>query len=372
MPNDFVTDENPDVFIHLHDRGEMPDYVLNSDLLTPGECGALADVAFADPTNRSFPCHTKAACWESAAYFAGRGFEDEAVRGNIEKMAAVHGIKDDVQRVFDLFDAEYTKEATADEEPEERKYALSIDFEGVNDRGVVDFFPINNQIECVTSSEKAASAYAAGNLPLPMLYKAAGAICEASTDLSELDPMIVSLGHTHANRFPDPNSFEYMLNMRKYAGVADLAPYEEVMHVMAESLEKSASVEDAVALAESAASEVWSLDSQNGLKYDNDFANPYAMVFPEHSPRLSELDDYSANVVKVAGVDVPVTDFLNMREDDIERVFSKGIQDTIKEAKACVTGERSMEKAAAASEKVATLSQDAQKILLATLAGIGW
>lgn len=367
MPNDFVTDENPDVFIHLHDSGAMPDYVYNADVITPGECSALADVAFADPNTRSFPCHTKAACWESAAYFAGRGMEDDNVKENIEKMASIHGIEDDVKAVFDHFESEYAKEASSEEEPEEKKYALSIDFEGEGGRDVVNYFPINNQIECVMSSEKAAAAFRANTLPLPMLFKAANMIVAAAEDPNELDPAIASLG---TPRFPDPNAFEYMLNMRKYAGVRDLSPYEEIARVIDSTLEKAASVEEAIELAASAANEVYLNDLNNGIHYKNGMEDPFSMVFT--GPRLSELDEFNASTVKVAGVRVPVTDFLNLRDDDIERIFSKGIQGTIKAAKERVSGERSIEKAAAASEKVATLSSDAQNILLATLAGIGW
>ena len=91
MPSiDFVTANNPAIFGYLQEKDAIPGYVLSSNKITKEEVDRLDKVAFANQAERLYPCHTKEACWESAAYFAGSGESDANVKANIEKMASFH------------------------------------------------------------------------------------------------------------------------------------------------------------------------------------------------------------------------------------------------------------------------------------------
>lgn len=369
MPIDFVHDENPDVFLYLRNEGMMPEYVSNSDVFRPGDCDSLADVAFADQDNRLFPCHTKAACWESAAYFAGRGLEDDKIKAQIEKMASVHNITEDVQAVFNKFEEEYTKAAATEvvEAPEE-KFALILDWDGVNSNGVQAFYPVTTHDDCVESSEKAASAYQAGSLPLPVFYQVASNIVKAASAdaLDELAPVVRRFG---TDRLPDPYGAEILLGMRKEAGV-NVAPYVAIAKELQRVVRAAESVDMAKQAASNAARLIFHLDQQNGIQYNSSMKDPYSVIFS--GPLAADMEKFAASTVDILGIDVPVTDFLNLSDNRIDSSFSKNVASVVKEAKACLEGELAAEKTAAAAEKLRTLDEAARKMVLVVAADTGW
>lgn len=369
MPTDFVHSENPEVFSFLHGEGLMPDYVINSDVITPDDCEQLSDRAFADSSNRLYPCHTKAACWESAAYFAGTGQEDERVKSAIEKMAAVHHIEDDVRTVFNKFEQEFDKAAAAAQQPAEERFALTLDWEGVEGKeGTQNLYPIATEMQCLRSGEKAASDYRCGKLPFDVFHKVATNIVAAHP--GNVEDLPADVQHYGAGRLPDPYAGSIFIQMRKQAGVA-VEPYEAVLEEMRQATELDITPEEMMEYGVKAASLMRELDKLNGItKYSFKMKDPYDILFT--GPSVKDVEKHAAAHVEVLGIQVPVTDMVNVSDAKIDRCFSTKVATVVKEAKAILAGANSMEKSAAASAKLAELDESARKSFLTVLAEVGW
>lgn len=366
---DYVEANNPAIFSYLNEQGLIPEYVMKSACVTSEETDGLNSVAFADQYNRAYPCHTKSACWQSAAWYAGNHEDAPHVKANIEKMAAFHGIEKDVQAVFNCFESEFNKVAHT-EIVEEPQYALSLDFGGDFGRGVQNHYPINSYNEVIRSGEAAAEDYVGSMLPMPIMRKVASSLMKAANEYQvpaeEMPAVVCRFG---IQRLPDPYAAQVLVGIRKQANVA-IDPYIELISTLQDAMTKIASHEDAIALADVAAAEMFDLDYDNGIRYSNRMPNPYDIIFT--GPTLSDMEKFAANTVDILNVPVPVADFLNLSDEKIDAVFSQKLGAVIKEAKSRVSGSPDMEKTAAAEELISTLPPEATKILLATLADVGW
>lgn len=361
---DFTEDNNPDLLLYLDEQNVIPDYVRSGNMITKAACADLSEKAFADPTHRLYPCHTKAACWLSAAHFAGKGNGDATIKENILKQAKFHEIEEDVNAVFDLLEPKQEKKAAA--EPQE-KYALSVDWEGLGGRGVEHYYPIDNSINVMLSSERAAGDYDSGRLPLPYLRKAARAIVEAARELTgdtlTLDPTIIKYGSV---RTPDPYAASIILSgSRKSAGV-DVSAYTNIMDALASELEKCAAFDTMMALADAAAQQVYHLDKEAGIEYGSIYQDPYTILYCGPTPE--DIEKVAAAHVDIRGVKVPTADFINLSDNKIDQTFRKEAAEVIKQAKETVKGTPTAEKTASASTLIRNLNEDAQKVLLCTLA----
>ena len=374
--NDYVGDNNPAILTFAHSNGLLPDYFLDSEQITAENTKNLYKVAFADQENRKFPCHTKAACLHSAIWYAANNMNEPEIKSGIEKLAAVHGISDDVNKVFDAFGSVIEKAAAAIKEDNEaamEKYALSIDFEGFRGRGVENFYPINNPAEINDSADKAYKDYCKGNLPLPAFRKAAHAITKAAEEHGmlheEIDPTVTGVG---ADRLPDTDFAESCLAMRKQAGVENLEPYKAILAEVVEGIEKVASsAEELIEIGEAAAEAMYKLDVSNGIvKYSNALMDPYTMLFS--GPTVDEFLKEAAQCVNLRGVHVPIVDLMNISDSKIDKMFSPGAGEIVKAAKKMLEGENSIQKCAAASAHLEQLTKEASNILLKMLAGVGW
>ena len=374
--NDYVGDNNPAILTFAHSNGLLPDYFLDSEQITAENTKNLYKVAFADPENRKFPCHTKAACLHSAIWYAANNMNEPEIKSGIEKLAAVHGISEDVTKVFDAFGSVIEKAAAAIKEDNEdtmEKYALSIDFEGFRGRGIENFYPINNPAEINDSADKAYKDYCKGNLPLPAFRKAAHAITKAAEEHGmlheEIDPTVTSVG---ADRLPDTDFAESCLAMRKQAGVENLEPYKAILAEVVEGIEKVASsAEELIEIGEAAAEAMYKLDVSNGIvKYSNAVMDPYTMLFS--GPTVDEFLKEAAQCVNLRGVHVPIVDLMNISDSKIDKMFSPGAGEIVKAAKKMLEGENSIQKCAAASTHLEQLTKEASNILLKMLAGVGW
>lgn len=367
---DYVEANNPAVFSYLNEQGLIPEYVMNSACVTSEETEGLNKVAFADPYNRAYPCHTKSACWQSAAWYAGNHCDQPHVKSAIEKLAAVHGIEKDVEAVFNCFETEFNKVASDELITSEPKYALTLDFGGDFGRGVQNHYPINSYNEIIRSGETATDDFRNGLLPMPIMRKVASALIEAAEELEvpyeELPKDVRTYG---VQRLPDPYAAQVLIGIRKQAGAA-VEPYTEIMGMLQKAMTKVASHAEAISVANIAAEEIFDLDHDNGIRYSNKMPDPYGIIFT--GPTLGEMEKFAASTVDIMNVSVPVTDFLNLSDDTINAVFSQQLGNVIKEAKARVAGNPDMEKTAAAEELLSTLPPEASKILLATLADVGW
>lgn len=370
MPNiDFVTDQNPSVYLFMRDRDMLPDYVLKSNKITTEDTAALDKVAFADQANRLYPCHTKSACWQSAAYFASKHEDNARLKGVIEKMAAHHGIAEDVQKVFEAFEDEFKKAAAADTGVEKKAYALELDMGGFQGRGVEKFYPINDKFEIVRASEDSTADYKHGTIPMYAMRKIAfnimGAAEEQGVSCNELTAQVQHLG---TRRLPDPYAAETLVGMRKRAGV-DVGPYTQAVKDLQEKIAGLGAME-AIEAADDTAKDLYFMDKEAGIKYNKDQLDPYALLFT--GPTLADLEKAAATTVSIKGINVPVEDVVNLSDSTIDKVFSKASGDVIKQAKTLVSGDSTVGSCVEAAELIGGLDDGVQKVLLGTLANTAW
>lgn len=367
---DFVSDNNPSVFSYLIDNDMVPDYVLESRPVTQEECDGLDKVAFADQYNRLFPCHTKEACWQSAAYTAGKFITDDSLRSSIVKAASLHGIEDDVKTLFDHFQEAMDKRASEEQQEPMQKYALVIDFQGEHGKQKEGFYPVNGADEVYASAIKLDQDYHRGFMPIAQMRKVAFAVVEAAEEtnlpLAELPDTVLRFGE---NRLPDADTARLTIGCRKKANV-DMKPYNILMEGLCEEMNKAATHTEGIAIAEKIASALVQLDQKNHIIYSASQPDPFELIFT--GPTVSDMRKAAAQCVTIAGIELPSVDFLNIADTTVDRTFSAREAGVIKAAKEVLSGTPSIEKRAAAEEKLLTLGDESAKVLLTVAANTGW
>lgn len=368
---DFVTDKNPDIFIELYNQGVTPDYVLDSDRYSEEDIDKLNRVAFADQEHKLYPCHTKAACWQSAAHFIGRQKDDKDIAACIEKMAAYHGITEDVNKIKPALGLDKVEELEkkASEETPEENYALTVDFGDFENRGVQSFYPVNNYAQVIQASDDATEDFRAGKMPMGVMRKVAYIISNAADEMGvpmmELTAEVKSFGTKAA---PDPNTAMLKLASRRNLGI-DMTPYETAITNLNNSM-AGVSYDDAINMANMVAEQLCLMDKSAGVRYSAQVPHPYALLFC--GPTKADIEKAASSTVSILGINVPVVDLVNTRVSDIETRFTKEAAETIKTAIDTVRGDCTIEKSAAASNMIAGLSEEAQQEFLSILADVAW
>ena len=133
---DIIQDNLHATLYHVCKDG-APEYVVKSRMLTKQAAEKIPDALFADRTNRRYPIDTKANTWLSAAYFAKTAEQDnystkvmkDYVESVIKLAADKHGIRKDVDEVFERYSRKPVEKTAADDEsnygwPSERKYPM--------------------------------------------------------------------------------------------------------------------------------------------------------------------------------------------------------------------------------------------------------
>ena len=131
----------------LHKLGklvELPDFVKSAAPATREAVAALPITGFADPVNRKFPVHTKAAAFMSQLYFleARHRYPSQraaAVQDKLSKAAAYWGISDTVKTAANSWEKAHNG---AVGELADSDYAIVVDYEGEKRR----LFPIHSEI----------------------------------------------------------------------------------------------------------------------------------------------------------------------------------------------------------------------------------
>lgn len=132
-----ITEDNLHATLYHICKDGAPDYVTQSRMLTKQASAELPDALFADRTNRRYPIDTKANTWLSAAYFAKTAEADnyssktmkDYVESVIKLAADKHGIRKDVDEVFERLRAKPIEKTAADDDsnygwPSEKKYPM--------------------------------------------------------------------------------------------------------------------------------------------------------------------------------------------------------------------------------------------------------
>ena len=109
----------------------MPDYVKEAAVTDPEQVAKLPNTVFADPVNRKFPLHTKAAAWLAQTYFTeSRHLYPTAdvvtVQGKITKAAQYWQIEEHVKEAKEALES---KQAAASPDLPDGEFALVVKHE---------------------------------------------------------------------------------------------------------------------------------------------------------------------------------------------------------------------------------------------------
>lgn len=367
--SDYLDNNNPGIFNYATTQGLFPDWALDSDMPSSDSVKELHNNAFANPYTREYPCHNKAATIMSAVWDAANHSEPELVTQNIKKMAAAHGISEEVENVYNHFEQAFmAKEASAMPAPVARQYALSIDHEGQNGLGVEGYYEITYPDDVILSAEKAASDYRYGNLGDVPMRKVASAIMDAVAHFNvPMDEIPLSVQTFGAPRIPDP--YEAAYNIQEFAKSAGVSPdpYMAVVGALANMLEKASSVQEYVTLGDLAAERLVELNTQNRL-FPKEASSPIRLIFC--GPTYEEVFAKAASVVPIMGIPVPKNVVLALGDDVIDVNFSKEAAATIKEAKNTLNQGDYIDYAEQASQNINKLPESASRHLLGLLSEV--
>jgi hypothetical protein len=138
---DVTDDRSHQIMFKLSRLLEFPDFVKNANTLEADDVAKLPQQVFADPVNRKFPCHTKAATWLSQLYFLESCHnyptrQSSEVQERINKAAAYFAISDMVKEAADLWNEHNTPTQTI----ADKDYAMVF----TRDGETIRHLPINN------------------------------------------------------------------------------------------------------------------------------------------------------------------------------------------------------------------------------------
>ena len=320
---DFVTDFNPTGLYRVFGAVEAPAYVDDAGVFTPESISTLHKTAFADPSKREFPCHTKAASWLSAAYFFGSGLTDPSVEESIKTACQIHNI--DIEPIMAQREV-VIKEAS--ETPEFKTHALEVDFEGEDGRGLERYYSIKIASQVEDSARNLLNDFDSGKLPEDWFVRASREIVKAAsiTGLPEdrLHDRIKAAGVDHIF---DLGTALRMAETRAWAGV----PAEGVELYKAAAIGASEDIGN-----EDCWMTLWGdLDRTNHVKYSRTVMEPHRAFYA--GPATSQIEKLAREVVVLDDVMIPKAVVTKPSEDSIRQRFTKQAVDVLldMQKKAC-------------------------------------
>lgn len=359
--SDYIGLNNPAVFSYANEAGLVPDYFADAVIPDEDSIKDLNPIAFANPYEKTYPCHTKVACVMSAIWNAANG-DQEGLSGTIKEHAKALGIENDVDKIYSHFADTMSKAAAAAEVVPEPKYALELDFQGRNGMGTQGYYPITNQYEIEKSARTLASDYQRGTIPGSMMRKLAMTIAAAAEDMSNFP---VTVQRFATPNLPDPYAATVMFSYRnKEAGVNN-AEYMQILNGLKTSMEKAASIQEAIDAGERAVEALYELDARNRLqpRWED---SPTAMLMCGPTPY--ELQKAAASRVYICQVPVPVAAIAGLGDTMLEQQFSKAAAEHLKLARARVLDSPTPEDTTYAGEQIGALPLEVQHRLLQILA----
>jgi hypothetical protein len=119
---DIFQDSTKAVFADICNRVEVPQFVLDSEVVEKQATYDYRDTLFADNMRRRFPIDSPANTWVSAAYFAKTAELDykdretrEYVEANIKRAAKTYGVEDAVEKVMQAIRTPEQEKSAADD-----------------------------------------------------------------------------------------------------------------------------------------------------------------------------------------------------------------------------------------------------------------
>jgi hypothetical protein len=321
---DYVTSQNPKPLYRIDELVGTPAYVEQAPVITKEATEKLCNAAFAHPSKREFPCHTKVATYLSYAYLMGSTKTPDAkLVANIKSAGAAFGITADLEKIDTAVAG--VKSASVPE----KLFALPAGT--VEKHADTNFYPLNDAIEIEASAHQLLNDRK--RMSAGIFHKAATAIVKAAAQYPGcvLPEKVAAAG---VDRYPD---FEYAT---KIAGNRRfVVKHPEALELYAD-LVKVASASDADA--EKVASLWEELDQRLGVKYENGIVDPYAAIY-SGTPK-AEVEKLASEVVIISDVPVPMSVIAKLPDEGFSQRFSAKTASQLlawkKEAKAAVASAR--------------------------------
>lgn len=368
---DFLQDKTGGILDYAFQNDLLPDFVKEASMPTLNDVQDLKDNAFANPIERSYPCHTKEATVLSALYAAANN-EDDGILDNIKKMASAYEVDSITNPIFEHFENTFTKIASEKEEAETPiiKFALSLQDENGN---VSNHYNISTKEDTLVSIKHLDKDFYCGGISPKHIRKIAKVVLDAAEEYGVAKEYIPSRLIKYAEtRMPDVALANSLVSLRKNANtVQSLDAYESVVDELSGALSSSSMTESEIlSLGDNAVSQLIDLDNQYNIKYASDQPEPFDIIFS--GPSLKSFEKFAAEHVRINAIPVPVVDLVNLSQEKIDTMFTKQSAAIINTAKEKLQGELTVEKSASAATTLQELSPESTKLLLTTLANIGW
>lgn len=358
--SDYIGINNPAVFAYANAAGIVPDYFADAVIPDEASISELNPVAFANPYEKTYPCHNKVACVMSAIWNAANG-DQEGLEDTIKGHARALGIENDVDKIYSHFSETMDKAAAEAEVVPEPKYALELESQGANGPSTHGYYPITNQYEVEKSARTLASDYQRGTISDSIMRKLAMTIAAAAEDMSNF-PIAVQRFATP--NLPDPYAATAMFSYRnKHAGVNN-AEYMQILNGLKNSMEKAASIQEAIDAGERAVEALYALDARNQL-HPSWEDSPTAMLMCGPTPH--EFRKAASSRVYICKVPVPVAAIAGLGDTLLEQQFSKTAAEHLKLARARVLDSPTPEDTTYAGEQIGELPLEVQHRLLQIL-----
>lgn len=340
---DFTHDNSLSFLALLKQAGVIPEWL--NEVPDAGDVAGLPSVAFADPSHRLFPMHTKAAAFLSAVSAYVYDHPGEAWKERIKVACHAYHITDAVKVAHAALAPAKQAAAVA---PPLYKFATHLTVEPGGP--AVGYYPITTPSQIEASALKLATDMAREALPASWFCEAAEALVKeaaAQGVASALIPAaVLELGES---RLPSAGRLAEQLSKRASAVTAEAA-----------NLYKEAA--EAVLAGEMTAMDgahFWEMaDRRFGVKYAN-FTAPPVEVF-RAGRTYAQLQKEAAAAVLVADVVLPYAQLQGLPDRLVASLFEK-------QAAAVVLAAMDQSDGLAATAKLASLAEPDQLALLQLL-----
>lgn len=204
---DYTTDKNPTYIYKVLEvlEDKIPAHIVSAEIPDKADLQAMSKHAFADTTNRLFPCYDEATTFLSACNIFGAGVKNDTVIDVLEKRAAFLGIEELVSEIKNLYTPQIEKSAS-----NPQNFALVFEEDGVE----TGFLPLNDILDIDHSCEEWKNARNHAKLPSDLLKQAAEAIVEAAEKFDALESVPAIIKSAAEKRLVDFSQIPSQINFR--------------------------------------------------------------------------------------------------------------------------------------------------------------
>jgi hypothetical protein len=344
---DFLSDQSGRHLLRINNTVTVPDYVKQANV----DAEAVAELpitCFADQAHNEFPINTPAHAFLSYAYCKSAGIVNPLIVARIKKAGAKLGITGDLEKIDAAFG--HKKQASI---VNERKFAISIDFEDGNEKqacalkGIQNFYPINDAGEIQTSAIELDNDK--GRIPLPLYVQGAREIMKAASAAKMEDRLLPDrIRQYGVEHFPD---FDYVnQEAERRVSITGDTVYDDIAKTAAVNAEFK-EMDDYAKL--------WELaDARNGITCSRSLPDPYR-IFNSGLNKQAYADGLDQHIV-LGGAVVPIAAIAQIDTTKVQQRFPKAaaadILELVKSAAKTATDD--------ATVLAASLSGSVQKALL--------